>query len=179
MTRGRKPLPPEILNLRGTDRRDRQRPSSVMGTPVQLEDIGSKCQVSGLKSATRRAREIYWAVVRRVAVQGMMEEAFCSQLLFYAIEYDHFLTCSESIKKEGIYIAVEGKNGTYLVPNPAVKQREAALEKLLKIGSNFGFSPVDRQRLKIPVEDGKDKKLKGIVAMLYADDDGEDGPDEQ
>ena len=31
----------------------------------------------------------------------------------------------------------------------------------------------------VEVEDGKDKKLKGIVAMLYADDDGEDGPDEQ
>ena len=177
MTRGRKPLPKETLILRDTFRKDRDRPSSTIGRPIALEEIYEKCQVSGLKGATERARYIYWALVKRVAAQKMLEESFCQQLLFYAVEYDHFINCCESIKKEGLYIKVEGRKGTFLVPNPAVKQRDKALEMLLKIGGNFGFSPVDRQRLKIPVEDPKEKKLKAMFAMVYGDN--EDSPDEQ
>ena len=179
MTRGRKPLPQEVLNLRGTDRKDRQRPSSTIGTPIAVAEVGSKCQVSGLKSATRRAREMYWALCRRVAAQGMLEEAFCAQLLMYAVEYDHFCTCSESIRKDGLYMTVEGKDGKpIVVANPCVKQRETAIEKLLKIGSNFGFSPVDRQRIKVIEEDPKQKSLKAMFAMVFEEDEPNE-PDEQ
>ena len=97
MTRGRKPLPQEIKRLRGTDQPCRERPSSVIGEPVRLEEIGSKCQVSGLKSSTPRARDIYWATCRKVAAQGMLDPTFCSQILFYAIEYDIVLRCEEGV----------------------------------------------------------------------------------
>lgn len=178
MTRGRKPLAQEILTLRGTDRKDRARPRSAITEPVKLGELRDRCQVSGLRAATERARRIYWSVVEKVAMRQMLDEAYCSQLLFYAVEYDHFITCTESIKKEGLYLTVEGKDGkTIVLQNPAVKQRENALEKLLKIGSNFGFSPVDRQRINVNIDDPKDKKLKGIVALLYGDED--EKPDEQ
>jgi len=176
MARGRKPLPQEIKRLRGTDQPCRERPTSVIGEPVRLEDIGSKCQVSGLKSSTPRAREIYWATCRKVAAQGMLDPTFCAQILFYAIEYDIVLRCEEDIKKKGMYVEVEGKRGTFLVQNPSVKQLHAAMEKVLKIGSNFGFSPVDRQRLKMELGDNKPKGFKAIFAMVVNDDEG---PDDQ
>lgn len=167
---GRKALPQEILKLRGTDRKDRQRPSSVMCAPITLEDIG-RCQVSGLKGATPRAREIYWSTCKKVAVQGILDEAYLPQLLFYAVEYDHFITCCEAIKRDGIYMISAGENGVpSVVVNPAVKQRDSALDKIIKIGSNFGFSPVDRQKLKVEVDD-KDKKLKGVLAAIFEDAD--------
>ncbi len=178
MARGRKPLPKELLKLRGTDRRDRDRPSSTLGDPVPVDKVGAVCQVPGLKGASRRARDIYWSLCKRVAAQGMLDPAFCHQMLFYAVEYDHFIECCEDIKKNGLYVAVETKKGTMLIQNPAIKQRVAALEKLLKIGSNFGFSPVDRQRLKIQAEDTKSKGVKAIFAALIETDDQE-GPDEQ
>lgn len=168
--RGRKPLPKEILQLRGTDRKDRDRPASVTGAKITVEDVGA-CQISGLKSATRRARDIYWRTVRKVAALGMLEESFLSQIFFYAVEYDHFMTCCESVRKDGLYLVVEGKKGTVVVPNPAVKQRDKALELLLKIGSNFGFSPVDKQRIRVDAEDPKDKKVKAFFAAIYGDDD--------
>ena len=168
--RGRKPLPKEILQLRGTDRKDRDRPASVTGAKITVEDVGA-CQISGLKSATRRARDIYWRTVRKVAALGMLEESFLAQIFFYAVEYDHFMTCCESVRKDGLYLVVEGKKGTVVVPNPAVKQREKALELLLKIGSNFGFSPVDKQRIRVDAEDPKDKKVKAFFAAIYGDDD--------
>ncbi|MBO6064639.1 MAG: P27 family phage terminase small subunit [Bacteroidales bacterium] len=168
--RGRKPLPKELLQLRGTDRKDRDRPASVSGEKIALADVG-KCQISGLQSATRRARDIYWRTVRKVAALGMLEESFLSQIFFYAIEYDHLMTCNESIRKEGIYITVEGKKGTFVVPNPAVKQRDKALEILMKIGSNFGFSPVDKQRIRVQTEPEKPgDRIKRIFASIEYED---------
>ena len=145
----------------------------MTGAKITVEDVGA-CQISGLKSATRRARDIYWRTVRKVAALGMLEESFLSQIFFYAVEYDHFMTCCESVRKDGLYIVVEGKKGTFVVPNPAVKQRDKALEHLLKIGSNFGFSPVDKQRIRVDAEDPKDKKMKAFFAAIYEDkDEGE------
>ena len=178
MIRGRKPLPRETLALRDTLRKDRDRPASVIDEAIQPEDVAQKCQVSGLKSATERARAIYWATVRKVAVQGMLDPVFCQQLLIYAIELDLLLQCEESIKKEGMYLTVETKKGTIVIPNPSVKQLHAAAEKVLKIGSNFGFSPVDRQRLKVQAEDSKAKGIKAIFAAIVSDE-GKDVPDEQ
>lgn len=178
MARGRKKLPAELLKLRGTDRKDRARPSSTIGDLVSVNEIGQRCQVSGLKAATERARDIYWSTCNKVASQGMLDPSFCSQILFYAIEYDIVLKCEADIKKNGMYIIVEGKKGTFVVPNPCVKQLHAALEKVLKIGSNFGFSPVDRQRLKIQTEDPKAKGIKAVFERLTVLDDSDDA-DEQ
>lgn len=178
MTRGRKPLPRETLALRDTLRKDRERPASVIGEAIKPDEVHERCQVSGLKSATDRARKIYWSTVRKVAGQGMLDPAFCQQLLIYAIELDLLMKCEEDIRKNGMYLVVEGKKGTFVCPNPAVKQLHNAAEKVLKIGSNFGFSPVDRQRLKAQAEDPKAKSIKAIFAAIVADE-GEETPDEQ
>ena len=171
--RGRKPLPQEILDLHGTAQPCRRRPASVSGEKISLADVG-KCQISGLQSATRRARDIYWRTVRKVAALGMLEESFLSQIFFYAVEYDHLMTCNESIRKEGLYLVIEGKKGTVVVANPAVKQRDKALEILLKIGSNFGFSPVDKQRIRVQTNDEKPAdKIKRIFASIEYEDSEE------
>lgn len=186
MTRGRKPLPKETLKLRDTFRKDRDRPSSTIGDPIPVEEVAQRCQVSGLQGATKRARDIYWAIVKKVAAQGLLDVAFCSQLLFYAVEYDFFISCCESIRKDGPFIILKDKDGNPLrkkdggiiaFENRAVKNREKALEKLIKIGSNFGFSPVDRQRLKIQADSPKVNGIKAIFAAIVADD--EQAPDEQ
>lgn len=181
--------------LRGTFRKDRDRPSSTMGVPVKIDEVGQRCQVSGLKSCTRRASAIYWSLVKRVAALGMLEEAFCPQLLLYAMDYDLLLTLAENIRHNGPIIK-QGKKTTRTrtyqdgstevteiderldLPNPAVKQFTQLQDKILKIGSNFGFSPIDRSRLKVPAEEGKDLKLKGIIAAFAVQDDEPDA-DEQ
>ena len=178
MTRGRKPLPRETLALRDTLRKDRDRPASIIGEAIKPEEVHERCQVSGLKSATERARKIYWSTVRKVSAQGMLDAAFCQQLLIYAIELDLLMRCEEDIRKNGLYIIVETKKGTMALPNPSVKQLHAAAEKVIKIGSNFGFSPVDRQRLKVQAEDTKSKGIKAIFAAMAVVDDSDDA-DEQ
>ena len=180
MTRGRKPLPRETLALRGTLRRDRERPSSTIGEPVKVEEVAQRCQVSGLQGVTKRARDIYWATCRRVAAQGMLDPAFCQQLLIYAIELDLLIKCEESVKHDGTFLMGVNKEGaTYTYPNPAVKMMQGCVDKLLKIGGNFGFDPVSRSRLKAAmlVEDPKKAGLKAVFAAVFADN--EDEADEQ
>ena len=182
MTRGRKPLPRETLALRDTLRKDRERPSSTIGEPIPVERVHEQCQVSGLQGATKRARDIYWATCRKVAAQGMLDPAFCQQLLIYAIELDLLIKCEESVKRDGTFLVGVNKEGaTYTYPNPAVKMMQGCVDKLLKIGGNFGFDPVSRSRLKAAMllDDGKKTTgVKAIVAAILADDEGE-GVDEQ
>ena len=172
MTRGRKPLPRETLALRDTLRRDRERPSSTIGEPVPVDKVHEQCQVSGLQGATERAR--------KVAAQGMLDPAFCQQLLIYAIELDLLIKCEEDIKRNGMYLVVETKKGTMAIQNPAVKQLHQAADRVLKIGGNFGFDPVSRSRLKAAmlVDDPKKAGLKAVFAAVFADADQEDA-DEQ
>lgn len=180
MTRGRKPLPRETLALRDTLRKDRERPSSTIVEPVKVEEVAQRCQVSGLKGATDRARKIYWATCRKVASQGMLDPAFCQQLLIYSIELDLLIKCEEDIRKNGMYLVVETKKGTMAIQNPAVKQLHQAADRVLKIGGNFGFDPVSRSRLKaaMMVEDPKKAGLKAVFAAVFADA-AEEGADEQ
>ena len=177
MPKGRKPLPQELLNLRDTARKDRLRPSSTLGEPIPPEQI-RRCQTPGLKAAPPRARDIYWNLVKRFAAERILEADFLSQVLMYSVYLDTFISATEEIEAKGLICTGTNKDGAeYTYPNPAVSIRDKAAEKLLKIGSNFGLSPVDRQRLKVQAED-KGSKLKGIFALMVADGD-EPQPDEQ
>ena len=173
-------MPRETLALRDTLRKDRERPSSTIGEPVSVEEIHKRCQVSGLQGATKRAREIYWAMCRKVAAQGMLDPAFCQQLLIYAIELDLFIKCEESVKHDGPFlIGMTEEGAIYSYPNPAVKMMQGCVEKLLKIGGNFGFDPVSRSRLKAAMLIGDPKKagVKAVFAAVFAD--AEEEADEQ
>lgn len=180
MTRGRKPLPRETLALRDTLRKDRDRPSSVIGEPIKPEDVPQRCQVSGLQGATDRARKIYWSTCRKVAAQGLLDPAFCQELLIYSVELDLLIKCEEDIRKNGMYLIVETKKGTMAIANPAVKQLHQAADRVLKIGSNFGFDPVSRSRLKAAALFENEPKKTGIKALFAAViEESDEGVDEQ
>jgi P27 family predicted phage terminase small subunit len=174
---GRKPLPREIKKLRGTLQPCRDRAPSTFGDAVPVEEITRRCRVSGLDAATRRARYIYWREVKKLAELGIMTPAYCAQILIYAIEMDHFIDLTHDIKKNGVIITCTNGDGVEIkVPNPAVKMRAKSEETLIKIGSNFGFSPVDRQRLKMEAAEEKPTGIKALFATIITEGDT---PDEQ
>ena len=194
MTRGRHKDSREQLMLRGTLRKDRDRPSSTIGTPIKLEEIGQKCQVSGLQGANQRTRRIYWAAVKRVAALGMMQETFCQGLFLWARDVDMLLD-AERLLDEGLIIK-QGKkttttktfpDGTVEVkeiderldlPNPAFKQHMTLQDKILKIGSLYGFSPSDIQRIKMQADDTKMTGVKAIFERLTVMDESEDAEEQ-
>lgn len=180
--------------LRGTLRKDRDRPSSVIGTPVKVEEIAQRCQVSGLQGANQRTRRIYWAAVKRVATLGIMQETFCQGLYLWARDVDMLLD-AEKLLSDGLVIK-QGKvtrtkktlkDGTVVetevderldLPNPAFKQHMALQDKIIKIGSMYGFSPADVQKIKMQAESSKENNVKAIFERLTVMDD-DDSPDEQ
>ena len=194
MTRGRHKDSREQLMLRGTLRKDRDRPSSTIGEPVKVDEIAQRCQVSGLQSANQRTRRIYWAAVRRVASLGMMQETFCMNLFLWARDVD-MLIAAEDLLEAGLVIK-QGKkttttktypDGTIEVkevderldfPNPAFKQHMTLQDKILKIGALYGFSPRDVTQIKLQAEDPKAKGVKAIFERLTVMDDSDDA-DEQ
>lgn len=194
MARGRNKLPRETLALRGTLRKDRERPSSVMGTPIKLEEVALRCQTSGLRAISPRARKIYWRNVREAAALGILEPQDLPQLLAYAADYDWLISATESLNKDGLVIK-QGKkttttkhypDGTIEVkevderldmPNPIFKQAMQLQDKLRQLGGNFGFSPIDRQKLKMVQQSDAPKGFHALFAAVVADND--DGPEEQ
>lgn len=194
MARGRHKDSKEQLMLRGTFRQDRDRPSSTIGAPVKVEEIAQRCQVSGLQSVNQRTRRIYWAAVKRVASLGMMQETFCQGLFLWARDIDMLME-AEELLKSGLVIP-QGKKTTTIkfypdgtreekivderidLPNPAFKQHMALQDKILKIGSLYGFSPRDVTQIKIQAEDPKAKGIKAIFERLTVMDDNDD-TDEQ
>lgn len=101
---------------------------------------------------------------------------------------------AEHLLKEGLVIK-QGKkttttttlpDGTVVVkevderldlPNPAFKQHMTLQDKILKIGSLYGFSPRDVQGIKMQAEDPKATGIKAIFAAIVADEP--ETPDEQ
>ena len=194
MPKGRPRKSRELLKLQGTLQPCRDRPSSTIGSPIKLEEIGQRCQVSGLQGANQRTRRIYWAAVKRVAVLGMMQETFCQGLYLWARDVD-MLMDAEKLLEEGLIIKQGKKTPTIRyypdgtreekvvderldLPNPAFKQHMTLQDKILKIGSLYGFSPADVQKIKLQAEDPKAKGIKAFFAAIVSDE-GEEAPDEQ
>lgn len=193
MARGRRKDSKEQLMLRGTFRQDRDRPSSTIGAPVKVEEIAQRCQVSGLQSVNQRTRRIYWAAVKRVASLGIMQETFCQGLFLWARDVDMLLD-AEEILKEGLVIKMGKvtktkktlKDGTVVetevdermdMPNPAFKQHMSLQDKIIKIGSLYGFSPRDVQGIKAQALDEKKQGIQAIFAAIIKSD--AEGPEEQ
>lgn len=146
-----------------------------------------------MQGANQRTRRIYWAAVKRVASLGMMQETFCQGLYLWARDVDMLLD-AERLLDEGLIVKMGKvtktkktlKDGTIIetevderldLPNPAFKQHISLQDKILKIGSLYGFTPADIQKIKIQAEDTKAKGIKAIIATIVSDDEA--SPEEQ
>lgn len=170
MGRGRKKLPQEILDLRGTARKDRARPAAVVGAgvaPIQCWTF------PGYDVLTDRAKDIYRRACRACMGIKILEAQDLVQLIAYAREYDIYLTAVADIEKNGpVTVTTSDSGKTTAYPNPYVKIANNAIQNIAKIGSNFGFSPVDRQKLKVQAAEDPREKIRRI--MVEFDDEGPD-----
>lgn len=162
---GRKKLPQEVLNLRGTARKDRERPS--VSTGKELAEI-RMWQVVGYSELSDRAKAIYRKVARACNNLKILTEADLLMLVAYAREYDWLLKAFDEEKRVGVMYATSDKNGNKIWhSNPARYVINTTIQNLNKIGSNFGLSPVDRQRIKPQSVDEKPAdRIKRIFASI-------------
>jgi len=152
---GRHKIPAELQKLRGTARADRPRASSVE-VSMKITDLKDYSRVSGYGNLTPRAKRIYRRVCQDLFTAGMLQRDQLYQLIIYATEYDTYLACCEDIAKNGMYVAryndVGDVSGT--IVNPAYAIRNRAYTAIASIGAKYGFTPVDRQRIRQQAEGG-------------------------
>ncbi len=157
---GRKPLPEELKVLRGTARRDRKRESSK-GIPVdKWSSISSTRGIKILQSA--RAKAIFKAKCNQLILLGILSEADLDQLSFYAYNLDKLYSLMGDLREESDMITLykviyRGDGETEKIPtktiiNPKWKLYFSLIDTINKVGSEFGFTPVARQKLKLPEE---------------------------
>lgn len=155
---GRKPLPEELKKLRGTDRKDRKRSTSV-GVPVEeWSAISSTRGIRILQS--QRAKDIFKAKCNQLISLGILSECDLDQLSFYSYNLDKLYSLMADLRNESdmitLYKVIYRANGeaekipSKTVINPKWKLYFSLIDTINKVGSEFGFTPVARQKLKLP-----------------------------
>ena len=147
---GRTPLPDTIKAKRGTLRKSRQRPT--IETPaVQLLDVKAPARLKG------EAKKIYERVVRQCFANGILAEIDADALSLYAWELAELIELQKRLKDEDYVVEEETKNGTTVKLNPLVKVVQTKMAAVNAIGTQFGWSPLSRMRLKAMANPGKEK----------------------
>lgn len=147
--------------LKGTVRKDRvQVESADVGEP--LTSVNEARKASGYAQLTMRAKALYRQKCKELIAGAGLYSTDLHQIVMYAHAYDRFWIYEDEVKAHGPVIEVQTKYGTNYISNPAVKMQRDALKDVTAIAARFGFSPVDRTKLKLPVkkEDELDEFMK-------------------
>lgn len=171
-------MPQELLDLRGTARKDRIRPASVSGPKMVNRNDVRLWTHPGYQVLSDRAKKIYSRAARECMAVGILQSLDLDKLVMYSREYDAYLSACEDVAANGSVLSYEDKNGNKkYYSNPSVIQASAALKNANSIGSCFGFSPVDRQRLHVDTQADPLEKIKKIMSVTEIE--FQDGPDDQ
>lgn len=147
--------------LKGTVRKDRvQVETADVGEP--LTSVNEARKASGYAQLTMRAKALYRQKCKELIAGAGLYSTDLHQIVMYAHAYDRFWIYEDEVKAHGPVIEVQTKYGTNYISNPAVKMQRDALKDVTAIAARFGFSPVDRTKLRLEVkkEDELDEFMK-------------------
>lgn len=144
--RGRKAIPNEMKVLRGTDQPVRMR-EEIKADKI-TDPILSIPKGSPLK--TKRAKKIFIDRANQLIATGVLTDMDLDQLSIYAYALDQVYDCMEQIKEKGLFHEVYDDAGHVLryIENPYLRLMRENIDVVNRIGGEFGFSPVSRQKLK-------------------------------
>jgi P27 family predicted phage terminase small subunit len=138
MQRGRKKLPPELKLIRGTERKDRELHSK-------------KVPAGNARPPTHLDREAKREWRRRVAELlklGIFGDRDRALLATWCSTWSRLVRAERVLAEKGDVHTT--KNG-YPVPRPELAIITTCGKTLERLAAHFGFSPVSRQRLELPI----------------------------
>lgn len=172
---GRKPLPDEVKDLRGTLEKRRSR-GTTPGLP--LTKITQITSTRGMRILTnRRAKDIFKQKCNQLLNLKLLTELDLEALAIYSHNLDKIFTLIDELSKEEdiitLYKVIYRKNGDIdkvplkSITNPKWKLYFALVESNNKISGEFGFSPVARMKFALPAEEKPSDPFEEIKnAML-------------
>lgn len=144
--RGRKSLPDAVKIMRGTDQ-----PCRMSGDDgiTKITDVNQIKSVAGLKLLpTKRAKAIFKQKANQLIGLRVLTILDIEQLAVYANSLDVLFDCLDGMRRPAIKkIDKDGNLVGYVTP-PEVALYSKMVEHVNRIGSEYGFTPVSRQRIK-------------------------------
>lgn len=141
MNKGRPPISNSLKKLRGTDQ------------PVRMRDEGNferLTEVSPPKVlTTKRSKQIFKTKADQLIKQRVLTPLDLEQLTFYAYCADTAFTCMQELKA-GLFNPLKDEKGVIykFVENPHLPLLSRMIDQCNRIGSDFGFSPISRSKVK-------------------------------
>ncbi|MBC8603171.1 P27 family phage terminase small subunit [Parabacteroides acidifaciens] len=164
MAKGRKVTPDAVKILRGTDQPCRL--SGSVDHADRITDIKKILSTSRLKLLpTKRAKEIFKTKANQLIALGVLTELDIEHLAVYANSLDVLFSCMEGMRKpaEEKYDK-EGRLTGYVV-RPETKMYKQMVDDVNRIGAEFGFTPVSRQRINQQEHEEQDP-FKNLLANI-------------
>ena len=143
MTKGRKILPNAVKKLRGTDQPVRMRNEISTEKVISVNARNIKCLT------TKRSRMIFTQKANQLIALGILTTQDFESLAIYSNSLDMLFDCIENLKDEK-FSKVTTEKGFYWMPSPYLKLYREMVDIVNKIGSEFGFTPVSREKIQAP-----------------------------
>lgn len=149
--RGRKPKPQELAELHGNPR-DRPTPIGAKAAPVEvlpepppvLDDV---------------AAAMFRELVASTTSIGMLTNHDLAALTTYCAAWSQFCTAEKKLQEED-YVITDAKGNP--IRNPWYYIKNSAVDQLMKIGVEFGFTPSSRTRVNAVLPPGGKKPRAAI-----------------
>ena len=146
MTKGRKPLPDAVKIMRGTDQ-----PCRLSGQTDGVERIADIRQITSTQRMkllpTKRAKDIFKQKANQLIALRVLTELDLEHLAVYANSLDVLFSCMDRMREPAIPKYDKEGNLTGYVAPPEVALYRQMVDQVNRIGAEFGFTPVSRQRI--------------------------------
>jgi len=133
--RGPPPTPTPILKLRGS--RLLEHREGEVAPPV----VAPSCPAF----LSREARAEWRRQTKELLALGVLARMDRAILAAYCEAWAEFVTLTKQVEDTGRLIKTVVGN---IVTNPLVRQKDRAVERLLRLAGHFGFTPAARARIK-------------------------------
>lgn len=152
---GRSKLPAKVKELRGTKRKDRPQDDGDWSATavVSLESVNAP------KGMSSEAKKIYKERVQMLFAMKLLQPVDVDALTLYSNAMATALKVQKALDEEGYTIVEKDEDGNVcrVVPNPLTKVLKEAITTVNMFGSQFGFSPLSRMKLKAMANPEKEK----------------------
>lgn len=156
---GRPKKPDAVKAKQGT-----LRPSRVNANPVPATVVD---MIPPAPEWLDKVGQDEWIEKTRVLHKmGMLERADLTLLAAYCNEWSIYIMADKEMRagpNGRIYVVKDGRKIKYAASMPWVKIAKDALEQVLKIGAEFGFSPASRSKISIPKQEQEESKISKLL----------------
>ena len=136
--------------LKGTNRKDRQTPNEM-----ELDTLQKIPRPP--KHFKARAKKEWKVVTKALFNVGLLYKEDLPQLQAYCFNVWMLEKAEQELAEEGFLDENTNKAGhNYSAKNKWISIYNEAIDKVVKLGAQFGFSPTSRTKISMPKKKGKD-----------------------